>query len=756
MKKLFFILLCIVSFQMLAAQEIKPSGEVHAIAILVEFKDLTFSTENPQEAVRERLDKTSAYFRDNSAGRFVPSFDLFGPVQLDKKVSAYGKDMMDAGVRVGDQAPELMLAEACAGLDGEVDFSSYDADGDGVLDLVILVFAGYDQAEGGMSDTLWSLEWDFRRGASAETAEISFDGKVPGHFIAVSELRGKSGADAAGIGPLCHEMGHFLGLPDFYDTNAAIGGNAGGVYSFSLMGNGLYNDGGNTPPYLNALERRMLGWWEGEIPMLKEGENILGPVQNGFAGMSATSVEGEFFLYEYRDGSGWDSTLPAGLMIYHVDQSARLIGEDSAAWLWSNWREKNALNATAGHPCFYAVPSSDASALSFSASMVPGNIVYPGLGQVIFYDPFDWDGAYTDIQISNIGLEEDGAHIFVLKDAGKNINGRVKDTQGHPLSGISLQLDGVPGANFLSGADGFFRLDIPEETADKIYSLIASGDGFRPQSVEVALEDRRMISVPVQMRHEGQANDFSLSKYDRHAKMGYFSVPSVIAAVRFTADDLAPYVGQQIKEISFYPYLTQAFEGEVFVTVDSGQERVLTQAVESLGKGPYSRNSVDISGANLLIPEGKDIYIGYGSPQPGDGSFYVGTVYPAKKGNSFYTAFSKEKSKWEDLYVKRAGLYMDVALSATVSEKTDAESLADLGYHYIDATKLNYKAGESFPLKLRESAASPVESVSWYLDDTPVSGDSVVLNDAGNYVIKANLRYRDGREEVLQVVVKVN
>jgi hypothetical protein len=203
--------------------------------------------------------------------------------------------------------------------------------------------------------------------------------------------------------------------------------------------------------------------------------------------------------------------LPAGLLIYHVDQSARLIGEDSAAWLWSNWREKNALNATAGHPCFYAVPSSDASALSFSASMVPGNIVYPGLGQVIFYDPVDWDGAYTDIQVSNIGLEEDGAHIFVLKDAGRNINGRVKDTQGHPLSGISLQLDGVPGANFLSGADGFFRLDIPEETADKIYSLIASGDGFRPQSVEVALEDRRMISVPVQMRHEGQANDFSLS-----------------------------------------------------------------------------------------------------------------------------------------------------------------------------------------------------------------------------------------------------
>ena len=192
------------------------------------------------------------------------------------------------------------------------------------------------------------------------------------------------------------------------------------------------------------------------------------------------------------------------------------------------------------------------------------------------------------------------------------------------------------------------------------------------------------------------------------------------------------------------------------MTVDFGQERVLTQAVESLGKGPYFRNSVDISGANLLIPEGKDIYIGYGSPQPGDGSFYVGTVYPAKKGNSFYTAFSKEKSRWEDLYVKKAGLYMDVALSATVSEKTDAESLADLGYHYIDATKLNYKAGESFPLKLHESAAAPVESVSWYMNDTPVSGDSVVIKDAGNYVIKASLRYRDGREEVLQVVVKVN
>ena len=116
-----------------------------------------------------------------------------------------------------------------------------------------------------------------------------------------------------GIGISCHELAHALGLPDFYDANEGQDGYAGGLYDFSLMCRGLYNNEDRTPPYLNALERMLLGWIP-EIPELPEsGEVLLGPVQQNLAYRIPTQTEGEFFLVESRDGTVWDAPLPEGL-----------------------------------------------------------------------------------------------------------------------------------------------------------------------------------------------------------------------------------------------------------------------------------------------------------------------------------------------------------------------------------------------------------------------------------------------------------
>ena len=741
-----------------------PAGEPHYLTVLVEFQDLRFSRENPAETVGEMLCKQSFnyngakgsvadYYFDNSRGIFHPSFDVFGPVLLEKPVADYGKDVFKQGIRVGDIAPENAIFEACQQLDDEVDFSVYDADNDGFIDLILLVFAGYDQAAGGPSDALWAQQWNVQRFDHPEVTEALFDEVRLGQYIANSELRGSSGNRLSSIGSICHELGHFLGLPDFFDTNNALQGNAGGLYNFSLMGSGLYNDDGDTPPSLNALELSMLGWLnESDFQILPAGPVLIPPVKGNIVFVSSTETEGEFFLYEFRDGKGWDAPLPQGLVIYHVDRSQRLVGEYPASELWTRWREYNNLNARADHPCFYLIPSAKPEALAYDVSLVAGRMVYPGLNKVLFYEPVDWEGQFTGVQLTNITLEEEGARVWVLRDTGSNINGRVFNMAGEPLEGVSLSLEGLEGTQDLSLPDGFFCLNLPPEQEGTLFTLLAQKEGYLPVTEDISLENHRMLSLSLTLPTMEEATERPLSKYDQQAQLGYFATPAVLGGVRFTAQELFPYVGQRLTEISFYPYMQPSFEGDVYVVVDLGGERVLTQKLDSLNKGPYFKNTLDVSEAGIIIPEGRELVIGYGSPSS-DADFRIGTVHPAAKGNSFYSPFSADQSTWKDLFVKNLGIYMDVAMSGTVTEQLGAQDLTELGYSYIDPGQEKLEAGEKFPLVLH--AAPGVESVKWTLDGEPFTAESVTLQQ-GTQVLQAHLKYSDGRSEVLELLLKVN
>lgn len=269
---------------------------------------------------------------------------------------------------------------------------------------------------------------------------------------------------------------------------------------------------------------------------------------------------------------------------------------------------------------------------------------------------------------------------------------------------------------------------------------------------EISMEGRRGMSLSLMLPAMEKPTERPLSKYDKLGQLGYYSVPSVLGGVRFTAQDLFPYVGQRLTQISFYPYMQPSFEGEVYVVVDLGGERILTQQLDSLNKGPYFKNTVDISGAGIIIPEGKELYIGYGSPSA-DAGFRIGTVYPAVRGNSFYSPFSSDHSTWNELFVKNLGIYMDVAMSGTVTEVLEAQDLTELGYSYIEPADGRLQEGDEFPLVLH--AAAGVNSVSWTLDGEPVKGDSVVLQQ-GTQVLQAHLIHRDGRTEVLELLLKVN
>lgn len=619
--------------------------------LLIEFRDVRFSGDNSSAYFHNLLNvNLQEYFRDNSLGAFTPVFDVFGPVTLDRYRAYYGRDEIKEGVRA-DAAPEAALAEACRKLDSKIDFSRYDANGDGIIDMALYIYAGYDQSQGGPFEAIWAHHWNLSKSADPALRNVILNGKRLDSYFCASELRGSSGADLSGIGVVSHEFGHALDLPDLYDTDTEGGVKAQDMGNYALMCNGAFNNLGFTPPYLTAQERILLGWMKFEdLTPLIPGHQVLASVKNNTAYFIPTDTEGEYFILEYRDSKGWDAPMPEGLLIYHVDRSSPYIGR------WKNWEiPGNGVNDNAAHPCCYVVKS--------YPGQEDANYVFPGLAGRFSLEPEAWGGSPVPCQLTNIEITPRGLSVYAQFDCGTNVNGYVRNTSGEPIAGATIMLGEAQ--NAVSDDSGHFFISVPEGESGP-FLLDVSAPDYSELSIPVSLDDSRVISVPVTLRGEGEGEIITLSKYDRLLTRGHYSKAG-LGAVKFTKEDLEPHVGGLLQEIVFYPYLLSTFQGDIYVTVDIGTQRVLTKKLEMPSYGAYFRNSVDITEEGILIPEGEDMYVGYGS-ETGNGTFYLGTVYPGEAYNSYWSPFSLEQSVWEPMYLPRPRFYMNLALEVVVSK----------------------------------------------------------------------------------------
>ena len=709
--------------------------------ILVEFTDIKFEDEEVTgyfdsllnaEGYSEGMATGSVrdYFRDNSLGAFTPVFDVFGPVTLTKYRAYYGRDVIEDGLRA-DAAADRALAEACTLLDPDVDFSVYDRDSDGVLDLVMYIYAGHDQSQGGPQDAIWAHHWSMSESTSTDLKNVVLDGLRLDSYFCSAQLRGKDGRAPAGIGVISHEFGHSLGLPDFYDQVAADGKPSRDVGGFALMCYGANNNFGFTPPYFTAEERIILGWMERESLLeLQPGRQVLSAIKNNMAYVIPTLTEGECFILEYRDSKGWDTPLPEGLVVYHLDRS------EAFSWRWDAWKTPGeGINDNPQHPCYYIVPS-------YSGNKDAGNMVFPGVSGALSLEPIDWSGNPAPCQLTNIELTPDGVSLYAQFDCGPNVNGYVRNIYGDPIEGATLVLD--EGEEVLSDPDGHYYIPVEEGKTGPM-NLMVSAPGYRSFVSGVSLGNSRVISVPVSLRRESEGEGVTLSKYDNQGTQGYYNKPG-IGAVRFTPEDLAPYAGSVLREIVFYPYLLPSFTGQIYVTVDIGPRRVLTKLVEMPSYGVYFRNSVDVSEEGIVIPEGEYVYIGYGSPDTGTDSFFLGTVYPGDKKNSYYSPFSLTESSWKQMYVERADIMMNLMLEAKAEEQMGAQDLSYLGYTYIAPGSGAWLPGETFALELVRPDNAPKAKVSWLFNGEEVKGAEVTL-ESGYHVLEAVLEYESGVTE---------
>jgi M6 family metalloprotease-like protein len=209
-----------------------------------------------------------------------------------------------------DMNVEELVAYLINSADPYIDFSQFDNDGDGVVDNVYIIYAGTGEATSGAPNDIWPH--------ASTITPITVDGVIVQSYACSNEIDGGS---MTGIGTICHEFGHSLGLPDFYDTDySGSGGQAEGLGSWDVMSGGNYNLNSTSPASHNPLSKAMLGWINSTV-IDANGTYILRPIEQDSLFYEIPSISSnEGFYLENRQLFGFDGGIPNySMLIYHCD-----------------------------------------------------------------------------------------------------------------------------------------------------------------------------------------------------------------------------------------------------------------------------------------------------------------------------------------------------------------------------------------------------------------------------------------------------
>lgn len=310
------------------------SGKHKGLVILVNFADKDMAAGTQQE-VERMLNETGYsnnhhagslhdYFYDQSYGTFDLTFDVVGPVTVSKKLSYYGaNDSQGNDMHVAELASEAVRLA-----DMSVNYADYDWDGDGEVDQVMIVYAGYGENEGAPEYTVWPHEWSLSDGLEWNdgSGPLTLDGTKIDTYAMSAEMSGTSGSILCGIGTICHEFSHCLGYPDFYDTTYSGGQ---GMTDWDVMCQGSYNgyaNNGECPPEYSAYERWMAGWL---TPVVLDNPCVvsnMAPLSDGgnvYVVYNDKNAD-EYYILENRQKGRWTThsgieQLGHGMLVVHVD-----------------------------------------------------------------------------------------------------------------------------------------------------------------------------------------------------------------------------------------------------------------------------------------------------------------------------------------------------------------------------------------------------------------------------------------------------
>lgn len=199
-------------------------------------------------------------------------------------------------------------------VDPSVDFSQYDNDADGFVDVLLVVHAGTGAEFSGSPNDIWSHKW-------AITPRLK-DGVRISSFTVQPEYWSAPGDMTIGV--YAHELCHGFGLPDLYDTDNS----SYGVGKWCIMATGSWNGTGGlggSPSHPCAWSRIKMDFKTFVNVTSTLTNQMILPVEIGgtiYRMWTSGGASTEYFLVENRQLIGYDLHLPSnGLLVWHIDDA---------------------------------------------------------------------------------------------------------------------------------------------------------------------------------------------------------------------------------------------------------------------------------------------------------------------------------------------------------------------------------------------------------------------------------------------------
>jgi len=284
------------------------TGDEEVLVLLVDFSDKSHDTSHSTDDYKEMLfDDTGDSMRNYFEEVSYDKLHLSGFVSKWYTVPDKLKDYNTATKGVNRSLIEDIINLS----DDDIDYSEYDKNGDDVIDHIIVIAAGCNQASDTSCDDtngFWPIHQgvDWCTDGSGDYCGINVDGVDFEVFSILTE--------DTNMGTFAHEFGHDLGLPDLYDTDQS----SAGVGYWDLMSSGNYLD---PPGHISAWSKAQLGWLT-PTNVTSSAIYTISSVESNPKAYKIAISSNEYLLIENREKEGFDKSIPGqGLMIWHIDDS---------------------------------------------------------------------------------------------------------------------------------------------------------------------------------------------------------------------------------------------------------------------------------------------------------------------------------------------------------------------------------------------------------------------------------------------------